>query len=157
MPQPYWTNAFDLKEFGEGLARAGGLPQGIGLSFCGPDVISERITVESVERARSVLGLTGAKAQIYDNLPRGGRLDAYSGRDPDLATVVDCVFSERGTPVTRITMYDYLWNPRGVRPRPLAASRVPRARRPRPASLPRAVRLRRALEHGTRRRDAPSA
>ncbi|MDP6506717.1 MAG: beta-N-acetylglucosaminidase domain-containing protein, partial [Planctomycetota bacterium] len=111
MPQPYWTNAFDLQEYGDGLKKAGGLPQGMGLSFCGQEVISTKIPLECVTKAQEVLGLTGHKAQIYDNYPRGGDFWAYHGRDPKLWQAVECIFPERGTPISRATVYDYLWNP----------------------------------------------
>ncbi|MDA1139718.1 MAG: beta-N-acetylglucosaminidase domain-containing protein [Planctomycetota bacterium] len=111
MPQPYWTNAFDLQEYGDGLKKAGGLPPGMGLSFCGQEVISTKIPLECVTKAQEVLGLTGHKAQIYDNYPRGGDFSAYQDRDPDLWNTVECIFPERGTPISRATVYDYLWNP----------------------------------------------
>ena len=111
MPQPYWTNAFDIQEYGDGLKKAGGLPKGMGLSFCGQEVISTKIPLDCVTRAQEVLGLTGHKAQIYDNYPRGGDFWAYHGRDPELWKAVECIFPERGTPISRATVYDYLWNP----------------------------------------------
>ena len=116
MPQPYWVNAHDIIEYGAGLKAAGGLPEGLGLSFCGQEVISTHIPLGCVERAQETLGFTGHKAQIYDNYPRGGDFWAYRGRDPHLSERVECVFPERGTPVTRITVYDYLWNPAAYDP-----------------------------------------
>jgi hypothetical protein len=63
-----------------------------------------------MEDYRRLYGLKG-KAQIYDNFCRGGEYFAYTGRDRDLWKEVECIFNERGTPVSRITVYDYLWNP----------------------------------------------
>lgn len=116
MPQPYWTNAHDLEEYGRGLKAAGGLPAGMGLSFCGQEVLSTAIPLACVTHAQEVLGLTGPSAQIYDNYPRGGDLWAYHGRPADLWQAVETVFPERGTPVTRVTVYDYLWNPEAYQP-----------------------------------------
>lgn len=116
MPQPYWTHALDIIEYGECLQKEGGLPPGMGLSFCGQEVISASIPNGCVLKAQETLGLTGHKAQIYDNDPRGGDFSAYRGRDPGLWKSVECIFPERGTPVTRITVYDYLWNPEAYDP-----------------------------------------
>lgn len=116
MPQPYWTNAHDIIEYGAGLKEAGGLPVGLGMSFCGQEVIPTNISLGSVELAQKTLGFSGHKAQIYENYSRGGDFFAYHGRDPHLTELVECIFPERGTPVTRITVYDYLWNPVAYNP-----------------------------------------
>jgi hypothetical protein len=115
MPQPYWHNAFSQREYAESLLAHGPLPEDMGLSVCGPEVISWTIPTACLSDYRTLYGLKG-KAQIYDNFGRGGEFFAYTGRDPDLYTEVECVFPERGTPVTRITVYDYLWNPEAYDP-----------------------------------------
>jgi hypothetical protein len=115
MPQPYWHNAFVQREYAERLLAHGPLPPDMGLSVCGPEVISWSIPTVCLRDYRTLYGLN-EKAQIYDNFGRGGEYFAYAGRDPDLYTEVECVFPERGTPVTRITVYDYLWNPEAYDP-----------------------------------------
>jgi len=110
MPRPYWHNSFEQREFAEALLSRGPLPKDIGLSVCGPEVISWTIPTVCLRDYRELYGLEG-KAQIYDNFGRGGEYFAYRGREADLWTEVACVFPERGTPVTRITVYDFLWNP----------------------------------------------
>jgi hypothetical protein len=82
---------------------------------CGPEVISWAIPTQCLKDYRELYGLEG-RAQVYDNFGRGGEYFAYSGRDKDLWQEVECVFPERGTPVTRITVYDYLWNPEAYDP-----------------------------------------
>jgi len=115
MPQPYAYNAYDQAPFVEGLLRHGPLPPDMGLSVCGLEVISWYIPTACMRDFRELYGLQG-KAQIYDNFGRGGEYFAYTGRDPDLYREVECIFPERGTPVTRITVYDYLWNPEAYDP-----------------------------------------
>jgi len=117
MLQPYWTNATDIIEYGRGLKAAGGIPPEIGMSFCGQQTVSTSIPLGCVTKAEQALGFSGRqKAQIYDNHPRGGDLWAYHARDRRLPEKVECIFPERGTPVTRITVYDYLWNPAAYDP-----------------------------------------
>ncbi|HUT33544.1 MAG TPA: beta-N-acetylglucosaminidase domain-containing protein [Planctomycetota bacterium] len=116
MPRPYWYNSFETAAYAKALLAHGPLPADIGLSVCGPEVISRVIPTACLKEYREVFGLKG-KAQIYDNFGRGGDCFAYSGRDPDLWTEVCCIFPERGTPVTRITVYDYLWNPEAYDPK----------------------------------------
>ena len=99
----------------QALLARGPLPKDVGLSVCGPEVISWTIPTACLRDYRQLYGLDG-KAQIYDNFGRGGEFFAYRGRDVDLWTEVDCVFGERGTPVTRITVYDFLWNPQAYEP-----------------------------------------
>jgi hypothetical protein len=111
LPQAYWTNAFDIVEQTRGLATGGGIPGDIALCITGQEVISRSIPSEAVRRARELFGLTERRAWIYDNAPRGGDLGPYRGRDPRLAEEVGCLFAERGTAVTRITLYDFAWNP----------------------------------------------
>lgn len=115
MPRPYWFNSFEQREFAEALLSHGPLPKDMGLSVCGPEVISWTIPTACLKDYRELYGLEG-KAQIYDNFGRGGEYFACTGRDRDLWTEVDCLFPERGTPVTRITVYDYLWNPEAYDP-----------------------------------------
>jgi len=115
MPRPYWHNAFEQREFAEALLSHGPLPKDMGLSVCGPEVISWTIPTRCLADYRELYGLEG-KAQIYDNFGRGGEYFAYTGRDKDLWQEVECVFPERGTPVTRITVCDYLWNPEAYDP-----------------------------------------
>jgi hypothetical protein len=117
MFQPYWTNAGDIHEYGEAMKKHNGIPPGAGLSFTGPEVTASSIDIQDVTLAEKTLGYSGdVKAQIYDNYGRGGDLFAYHGRDPKLHTEVKTIFQERGTPVTRITTYDYLWNPENYDP-----------------------------------------
>jgi hypothetical protein len=115
MPRPYWHNAFEQRAFAEALLAHGPLPKDIGLSVCGPEVISWTIPTRCLTDYRKLYGVEG-KAQVYDNFGRGGEYFAYTGRDVDLWQEVECVFPERGTPVTRITVYDYLWNPEAYDP-----------------------------------------
>jgi len=115
MPRPYSANSFELGEYAKGLLSHGPLPADIGLSVCGPEVISFAIPTGCLREFRETFGLK-ARAQIYDNYGRGGQFFAIHGRDPDLWKEVDCIFPERGTPVTRITVYDYLWNPEAYAP-----------------------------------------
>ncbi|NQZ70485.1 MAG: beta-N-acetylglucosaminidase domain-containing protein [Lentisphaeria bacterium] len=110
MPRPYWSNSWENREFVSKLLKHGPLPKDIGLSVCGPEVISWTIPTNSLKEWRELYGFTG-KAQIYDNFGRGGEYFAFTGRDKDLWKEVDCIFPERGTLITRITTYDYLWNP----------------------------------------------
>ncbi|MGB2820632.1 MAG: beta-N-acetylglucosaminidase domain-containing protein, partial [Phycisphaerae bacterium] len=110
MPRPYYSNSFELADYAGSLLSHGPLPGDIGLSVCGPEVISRTIPTACLREFRELFGLKG-KAQIYDNFGRGGEFFAYRGRDADLWKEVECIFPERGTPVTRITVYDYLWNP----------------------------------------------
>lgn len=115
MPRPYWFNSFEQREFAEALLSHGPLPKDMGLSVCGPEVISWTIPTACLKDYRELYGLEG-KAQIYDNFGRGGEFFAYRGRDRDLWNEVECIFPERGTPITRITVYDYLWNPEAYDP-----------------------------------------
>lgn len=115
MPRPYWHNSFEQREFAEALLACGPLPEDMGLSVCGPEVISWTIPTGCLKDFRELYGLEG-KAQIYDNFGRGGEYFALTGRDRDLCNEVECLFPERGTPVTRITVYDYLWNPEAYDP-----------------------------------------
>ena len=115
MPRPYYANSFEIGEYARSLLAYGPLPAEMGLSVCGPEVISRTIPTGCLREFREMFGLK-AKAQIYDNRGRGGDYFACTGRDPDLWKEVDCLFPERGTPVTRITVYDYLWNPAGYDP-----------------------------------------
>jgi len=116
MPRPYWFNSFETAAYAKALLAFGPLPSDIGLSVCGPEVISFAVPAACLKEYRELFGLK-AKAQIYDNFGRGGDLFAYTGRDPDLWQEVCCIFPERGTPVTRITVYDYLWNPEAYDPK----------------------------------------
>lgn len=116
MPQVYWANALDVMEYAEGIKRAGGLPADMGLSFCGQEVMSERIPLDCVKTYQRLFGLTRQRAQIYDNWSRGGDLLPCAGRDPQLPEAVECLFNERGAGVPRITVYDYLWNPKAYDP-----------------------------------------
>ncbi|MBM4034728.1 MAG: hypothetical protein FJ291_23535 [Planctomycetes bacterium] len=116
MPRPYWYNSFETARYAKALLAHGPFPEDIGLSVCGPEVISRQIPTGCLKEFRELFGLK-APAQIYDNYGRGGDLFAYSGRDADLWREVCCIFPERGTPVTRITVYNYLWNPEGYDPR----------------------------------------
>jgi hypothetical protein len=116
LPQPYWLNAYDFEEYVGKLRAAGGVPEDMGLTFCGVEVSSQRITERSVEDTMEAFGLTKTKALIYDNLGRGGDLFAIYGRDPNLYKHLSGIFPERGTPVTRITVHDYLWNPEAYDP-----------------------------------------
>ena len=116
LPQPYWCNAYDFEEYTAKLREAGGLPGNLGLTFCGIQVTSQQITEQSVKDYRTAFGLTKTKALIYDNLGRGGDFFAIYGRDPSLHQHLSGIFPERGTPFTRITVQDYLWNPEGYDP-----------------------------------------
>jgi len=111
LPQAYWCNAYDFDEYTTKLREAGGLPEDMGLTFCGIQVTSQRITEQSVQDYMAAFGLTRTKALIYDNLGRGGDFFAIYGRDPGLHQYLSGIFPERGTPFTRITVQDYLWNP----------------------------------------------
>ena len=115
MPRPYYANSFEAGAYARGLRALGPLPDDMGLSVCGTDVISPTIPTGCLRELRQLFGLK-AKAQIYDNRGRGGEYSACRGRDADLWKEVDCLFPERGTPVTRITVYDYLWNPEAYDP-----------------------------------------
>jgi len=116
MPRPYWFNSFETAAYAKSLLAFGPLPDDIGLSVCGPEVLSFAIPTACLKEYRELFGLKG-KAQIYDNIGRGGDLFACAGRDADLWKEVCCLFPERGTPVTRITVYDYLWNPEAYDPK----------------------------------------
>lgn len=116
MPRPYYANSFELASYAKALRVYGPLPGDMGLSVCGPEVISRNISTGCLKEFRVLFGLK-AKAQIYDNRGRGGDYFACSGRSPDLWKEVDCLFPERGSPVTRITVYDYLWNPGAYNPK----------------------------------------
>jgi len=116
MPRPYWYNSFETAAYAKALLAHGPLPEDIGLSVCGPEVLSRVIPTACLREYREVFGLKG-KAQIYDNFGRGGDYFACGGRDPDLWEEVCCLFPERGTPVTRISVYDYLWNPEAYDPK----------------------------------------
>ena len=115
MPRPYSYSSLELPEFAEALLARGPLPEDMGLSVCGPQVISWYIPTACLKDYRELFGLK-EKAQIYDNFGRGGELFATSGRQENLWLEVGCLFPERGTPVTRITVYDYLWNPAAYDP-----------------------------------------
>jgi len=115
MPRPYWFNSFELTRYAKSLLAFGPLPEDIGLSVCGPEVLSQVIPTACLREYRELFGLKG-RAQIYDNRGRGGDFFPCEGRDPDLWREVSCLFPERGTPVTRITVYDYLWNPEAYDP-----------------------------------------
>lgn len=115
MPRAYWYNCFEQPEFTANLLKHGPLPKDMGLSVCGPEVISWSIPTACMSDFRQLYGFE-RKAQIYDNFGRGGEFFAFRERDPDLWTEVECLFPERGTPVTRITVYDYLWNPQAYDP-----------------------------------------
>ncbi|MCZ7646758.1 MAG: beta-N-acetylglucosaminidase domain-containing protein [Planctomycetota bacterium] len=115
MPQPYWLNCPGIEAYASKLGAAGGIPSEMGLSFCGIEVFSQILPTGAIDAYRGLFGST-VRAQIYDNVGRGGDLFAITGRDPDLWKSVECIFPERGTPVTRITVYDYLWNPEGYEP-----------------------------------------
>jgi len=116
MPRPYWFNNFELTRYARSLLAQGPLPEDIGLSVCGPEVLSYVIPTACLREYREIFGLKG-KAQIYDNRGRGGDFFPCEGRDPDLWKEVLCLFPERGTPLTRITVYDYLWNPEAYDPK----------------------------------------
>lgn len=116
LPQAYWCNAYDFDEYVTKLRAAGGLPDEMALTFCGIEVTSQRITEQSVREYMEAFGLTKTKALIYDNLGRGGDLFAVYGRDSSLRKYLSGIFPERGTPFTRITVYDYLWNPEAYDP-----------------------------------------
>lgn len=116
MPRPYYANSFELASYAKALLSHGPLPAEMGLSVCGPEVISRRIPTGCLKELRVLFGLK-AKAQIYDNAGRGGEYFACRGRAADLWKEVDCLFPERGTPVTRITVCDYLWNPQAYDPK----------------------------------------
>lgn len=115
MPRPYYANSFELADYARALLACGPLPDDIGLSVCGPEVISPRIPTGCLAEFRRLFGLKG-KAQIYDNAGRGGEYAPCTGRDKDLWTEAPCLFGERGTCVTRITVCDYLWNPEAYDP-----------------------------------------
>jgi len=116
MPRPYFANSFELGQYAKSLLEHGPLPEDIGLSVCGPEVISRIIPTGCLKEFRELFGFK-RKAQIYDNYGRGGEYFACHGRDADLWKEVSCIFPERGTPVTRITVYDYLWNPEAYDPK----------------------------------------
>ena len=116
MPRPYYANSFELASYAKALGACGPLPEDMGLSVCGPEVISRKISTGCLKEFRVLFGLKN-KAQIYDNHGRGGDYFACRDRSADLWKEVDCLFPERGTPVTRITVYDYLWNPRAYDPK----------------------------------------
>ncbi|MDP7286775.1 MAG: glycoside hydrolase family 20 zincin-like fold domain-containing protein [Phycisphaerae bacterium] len=116
MPRPYYANSFELASYAKALASHGPLPEDMGLSVCGPEVISRKIPTGCLKEFRVLFGLK-LKAQIYDNHGRGGDYFACRGRSAELWKEVDCLFPERGTPVTRITVYDYLWNPGAYDPK----------------------------------------
>jgi len=115
MPRPYWHNSFEQRQFAASLLAYGPLPKEMGLSVCGPEVISWTIPTACLRDFRRLYGLE-EKAQIYDNFGRGGEYFACTGREADLWTEVACLFPERGTPLTRITVLDYLWNPEAYDP-----------------------------------------
>ncbi|MHC4505995.1 MAG: DOMON domain-containing protein, partial [Planctomycetota bacterium] len=116
MPDHHHTNSIGFPEFVDGIPRAGGLPPGMGLSFCGQDPQSFAIPLDVVTTARRLLGLARSKAQIRDANPRDADLEPFDGRDPRLPEEIDCVFIERGNPLTRITFYDCAWNPAAYDP-----------------------------------------
>jgi len=116
MPRPYYANSFELGSYARALLSHGPLPKDMGLSVCGPEVISRTIPTGCLKEFRELFGLAG-KAQIYDNRGRGGDVFACSGRSATLWQEADCLFPERGTPVTRITVLDYLWNPQAYDPK----------------------------------------
>ena len=116
MPRPYYYNSFETQDYARALRAHGPLPDDVGLSVCGPEVLSYTIPTACLTDFRELFGLK-APSQIYDNHGRGGDLFPCQGRAPDLWREVSCLFPERGTPVTRITVCDYLWNPEAYDPK----------------------------------------
>ncbi len=115
MPRPYWYNSFELQEYVERIKAAGPIPADVWLFNCGPEVIAWTIPTDCMKAYRELFGFTN-KSLIYDNTCRGGELKAFTGRDHDLWKEVEGFFLERGTPVSRITSYDYMWNPEAYDP-----------------------------------------
>lgn len=111
LPQTYWWNDRRLGPFARALRDAGGLAPDVGLVLTGPEIISETIDAPGLVAARDLFGSVETAALIYDNLGREGDWGPLTGRDPGLASLCDGVFGERGTPVTRLTRLDWLWNP----------------------------------------------
>ncbi|MCE9637473.1 MAG: beta-N-acetylglucosaminidase domain-containing protein [Planctomycetes bacterium] len=111
LPQTYWWNDRRLGPFARALRDAGGLSPDVGLVLTGPEIISDTIDAPGLVAARDLFGSVETAALIYDNLGREGDWGPLTGRDPGLASLCDGVFGERGTPVTRLTRLDWLWNP----------------------------------------------
>jgi hypothetical protein len=111
LPQTYWWDDPRMVPFAEAIRRAGGLDEDVGLVFTGPEIVSQEIEGAGLAWARRVFGLTETKALVYDNLGREGDWGPLVGREASLARSAEGVFGERGTPVTRLTRLDWLWNP----------------------------------------------
>ena len=110
MPRPYWYNSYELQEYAKRVLAHGPLPKDMGLHVCGPEVTNDNLPTACLKAYRELFGLEG-KAIIYDNGIRGGKPMPYSGRDSDVWKEVDAILPERGTPFSRISSYDFMWNP----------------------------------------------
>ena len=156
MPRPYWHNSFEQREFAEALLARGPLPKDMGLSVCGPEVISWTIPTACLKDYRELYGLEG-KAQIYDNFGRGGEYFAYHGRDADLWTGGGLRLSGTGHARHADHGLRLPLEPGGVRSRPLAQTGRPRACRPRSEALSGVVGLRQLLQPPPRLRVLPES
>lgn len=116
LPQTYWWDDPRLGTYARAIRAAGGLETDIGLVLTGPRIISRQIDAPGLAAARELFGSRETPALLYDNLGREGDWGPLTGREPDLSTMADGVFGERGTPVHRLTRLDWLWNPAAYDP-----------------------------------------
>lgn len=126
MPNPYYTVNWDFELLSRQVREAGGLPSDTGLWWTGHYVFSGIMTAEDISGyQKAFYGNNQIKVRgfIYDNHGRAdepsGRLAdffAMPARDPDIATYLNGMMSERGSWINRITSYDFQWNPKAYKP-----------------------------------------